>query len=116
MDLDKILDEINNKIKNKFLEYIINDFIKSINLILSTLNTTKEPFNYKLTIEFFKKNFIPEIDNNYYNNTKTELFNFIKKNYNNLFDDNQLNILTENFLKVYYPLIKKEFINYLNSL
>ena len=116
MNLDKIFDDINNKIKNEFLEYIINDFINSINLILSTLNTVKEPINYKSTIEFFKKNFIPEIDNNYYNNTKTELFNFIKKNYNNIFDDNQLNILTDNFLKVYYPLIKKEFINYINSL
>jgi len=116
MNLDKILDEIDNKIKKEFIEYIMNDFIKSIDLILSTLNTEKNPFNYDLTIKFFKKNFISEIDENYYNNIKTELFNFIKNNSNNLFNDNQLNILTDNFLKLYYPFIKKEFINYINSL
>ena len=116
MNLDKILDEIDNKIKNEFIKHMINEFKKTIELILSTLNTVKEPINYELTIKLFIENLIPELDNNFYNDTKRELFKFIKENSNDIFNEEQLNILTDKFLNLYYPYIKQEFINYLNSL
>ena len=120
MNEKDIIFEINKKIKNDFLIYINNEFIKTIEIVknreLKNIeNKINNQNNFNYILKLFKHNLILQVDNDFYNDTKKELFNFVKKKSNNIFNDEQLIFITNKFFNFYYPSIKQKFINYINN-
>ena len=120
MNEKDIIFEINKKIKNEFLIYINNEFIKTIEIVKNRElkdieNKINNQDNFNYILKLFKHHLILQVDNYFYNDTKKELLNFVKKNSNNIFNDEQLIFITNKFFNFYYPSIKQKFINYINN-
>jgi len=121
MNAKDIIFDINKKVKNEFLIYIENEFSISFEIIKTTgLKNMKKEINnqmyYEYILTFFKRNLLLEVDKGFYDDTKKELYKFISNNYNNVFEDKQLEFITNKLLNFYYPYIKQIFIKYINSI
>ena len=116
MNINNTFKNIDKQLKNNFIEYINNEFINKIKRIMKKINLNNKNNNYYIKLDLMKKYLISRIDNDYYyKNIKKQLLKFIKKNIKNI-NDKQINYITNNFLEIYYPYIKEQYINYIYSL
>ena len=111
---NKIEDDINKQIRDYFIKYINNEFINKIKRFMKKINLDDKNNNYYIKLDLMKKYLISRIDYEYCKNIKKKLLKFIKEN-NNV-NVKQINYIINNFIEIYYPYIREQYINYIKSL